>query len=342
MKRIIFIIIIFFVALTLVESLTSKSAYSLYLVDQTGNLIANGNFENGTTNWVTSSYYGAPSAFDDFRQWSGSGSVSTQLVTDPLAEGNYTGHVVGSSPDNELFVDGIYQYEVRSAETYTVSAWVHANTGSAYLGLAWDAGLSYTPFDSCPKTATTGQWEYLQIKADVNNTLGGPYLYAASMNSDFYVEGMWLNQGNTTTSPFAPSTGFDPNIEIYSVSTGSQYITDTLLLGDTFSFDYWWEMGVEPTEFNLDVLFFNGVNWETFGWVLNFDGDSDQWESASFWVPPWARGENTQVMFSLLDWGQETDPTVYLRNIGTSVPEPSTLLLIGFGILGIGFIRKGI
>lgn len=129
-----------------------------------------------------------------------------------------------------------------------------------------------------------------------------------------------------------------------SVTADQSYVTTSMTLGHTFSFDYWWEMEVEPTDFNMDVLVFNGTEWEALGWEINWGGSSNSWETLSLNLPHWAYGQEVQIKFSLFDWGQDTNPTVYLRNISSDspapVPEPSTILLLGSGLAGLAFCRR--
>jgi|GEM_PF-1941298 len=129
-----------------------------------------------------------------------------------------------------------------------------------------------------------------------------------------------------------------PTWEAYVQTDLDYYLTMTL--GDTFSFEYWWEIGQEPDGFNLDILFFRDGEWRLFGWDLNFDGSSTEWEIAKFMVPEELRGLETEIRFRVFDFGAFTDPTVYLRNISSEpVPEPSTVLLIASGLLGLMGLR---
>ena len=49
------------------------------------------------------------------------------------------------------------------------------------------------------------------------------------------------------------------------------------------------------------------------------------------------------IMFHAFDFGIETDPTVYLRNIGSTaapVPEPATIILLCTGMIGLVGLRR--
>ena len=190
--------------LILAASLSAGAAHALPVVDQTGYLAVNGNFESGSSTAVSSGYASpVASALSFWNQWGNTNptNVITSRSDGPVIEGNHSAHITGN------LNDGLYQYYGWTGD-HTLSAWVYAVTGSAHLILAGSSG-SATIVGSA--STLTGQWQYLTLTAYMDGTSGGPVLYGASNNADFYIDGVWFNAGSASTSPFAPSTGFNPN-----------------------------------------------------------------------------------------------------------------------------------
>ena len=212
-------------ALLLVAGLSSGSALALPVVDQTGNLAFNGNFESGSLSSSSSGYaQSVGSALSDWLQWGNTvgTTVTTSWADGPLIEGDHVAHITGN------LNDGLYQYSYWNPGNYTLSAWVYAVTGSAHLIIAGNSG-SATILGS--SSTQTGQWEYLTVTAFMNGSLGGPVLYAASNESDFYIDGVWFSAGTDSTSPFAPSLGFNPNAPVPEPETYTLMLAGLGLVG---------------------------------------------------------------------------------------------------------------
>ena len=179
-------------------------ARALPTLSQAGNLLANGNFEAGSTSSVNTGYgVDALSALTRWRQWANSSGTVSSWVTSPLIEGLHTAELQGGVND------GLYQYMGLGGGSYTVSGWVKVQSGAVHLGLAWNGGGAAALTASATQSNT---WEYLTVTANgVPGSLGGALVYGAASGSHYFAEGLWLNSGTTSTSPFAPGAGFNPS-----------------------------------------------------------------------------------------------------------------------------------
>ena len=119
--------------------------------------------------------------------------------------------------------DGLYQYFGLGNGSYTVSGWVKVLSGSVYLGMGWNSGSS-AAFGAAQ--GPSSDWVYLEETiTGINASLGGALVYAASAGSEFYVEGLWLNAGEQSSSSMDPSTG-EPVLPDHGSSWSSATVSE--------------------------------------------------------------------------------------------------------------------
>lgn len=188
-------------ALALTTSLVAAQTLPVPPLAQTGNLLQNGNFESGSAGVVKSGYRdGVWSAMDSWSQWANTGPVTSEWAQTPSLDGSGAAHLQAQS------YDGLYQFVGASTGLYTLSGWFKVTSGSAQLGLSWNGGSNV--LYSTPVSAA-GNWQYLSLT--LNNVSGGSLgavVYGASSGSDFYADGIWLNAGGSSNSPYSPANGF--------------------------------------------------------------------------------------------------------------------------------------
>lgn len=312
-----------------------------------------------------------------FIQSGGSHDVGTTLSIQPERGNSY--HLTGGTlAASEIINEGDFNYssgELNADITNNSTVHLSGNgkrkvNGDVFNNGNWDATDTTVSYEEgfVNNDAITGQnaiqyFEKLTIGDGGSMTGSGnaPWfvndaLLGVSIDSDQTVNNIFGESGfNMYYNPFAVGNEYLGGLTYDLIGEGvldaldgiadidQYFLTDTLILDDTFAFDAWWAMDSEPEDFNFDILFFHNDEWNFLGGDINLYGSSTEWETLSFVVPEWAQGIETQIKFMLADLGDTTDPTVYFNNISSSasVPEPQTMFLLGIGLIGLaGWYRK--
>lgn len=175
------------------------------LGSQAGNLLNNGSVESGTFDPISG--HGVPSAADNWRQWSNSGTLLTsELISSSEMQSFYGTDVVDGNAALRLTTNGAgdggftFNFDhVPGWDPYaelTISAWVFVLSGEMALFLGANSPGNFT----WSASSTVGQWEYLELTRSAGQLNNEPLLYSINGAADFIVDAIWLNYGSTSTT----------------------------------------------------------------------------------------------------------------------------------------------
>ncbi|PCJ19049.1 MAG: hypothetical protein COA96_16425 [SAR86 cluster bacterium] len=200
-------------------SCLSVNAFSAPILDQTGNLLANGGLNIGSFDPISGT--AISSAANNWSQWTNSGiSLTTELITDAemfgitgvgTKEGDAALRITTGGAGDGGFTFNTYSHPGwDTTGDVTFGAWVYVLSGQ--MGVF--VGSNSTGFDSS-LTTSTGGWEFVSVSKSGGGGIinDEPLLYSFGGAADFIVDSLWLNQGLESAHPDTasvpePSTPF--------------------------------------------------------------------------------------------------------------------------------------